>query len=100
MPLACAIARIGRVTFGSSNFETLLKIGCRYTGPIITANTMNNMVTTAPQIHQVRGSFLTTQNSSTVRMPPIITPTPSPLTWSHIHGPNVCVASPYFHSRK
>ncbi len=60
MPLARAIARIGVVTLGSSSRVTLLKIGTMKTGTIMITKTRNTMVTTAPQIHQVRGSFRTT----------------------------------------
>ncbi len=42
MPLACAIARIGCVTFGSSSRVTLLNIGTMNTGTIMTTKTMKN----------------------------------------------------------
>src|SRR5271166_1256738 len=100
MLLALAIARMGSVTLGSSRRVTLLNVGTMNTGTIMIANTKSTMLTTAPQIHHVRGSFLTTQNSTTMATPPSSTLSPSALIWSHIHGPNVCVASPYFHSRK
>src|SRR5664279_66986 len=100
MPLARAIARIGVVTLGSSSRVTLLKVGTMNMGTIMTVKTMSTMLATEPQSHQVRGSFLTTQNSTTTNKPPSSTLSTSAFVWSHIHGPNVCVASLYFHSRK
>ena len=64
----------GTVTLRIVEARHLIEDGHMNTGTIMMENTMKHQLTTAPQIHHVRGSLRTTANSATTTRPPKQTP--------------------------